>query len=125
MTVDTADLPERVPQGLLIGGTWRDASEALSGAIRAVSGVVDLAPTLAGRALRAGEDLVGHRPAAGQGIDLQWEGSTATVAVDIAAVASHPTVATAGRVQQAVRSVLAAHRMECASVTVSVLALHP
>lgn len=98
--------------------------QELSEAIRAVAGVVDLAPTLTGQAKQLGGKLLRLQPPAdGQGIEVHLKDSTAIVAVDITAATWRPTVATAGQVQRAVATVLAAHRLSCTSVTVSVLAL--
>lgn len=98
----------------------------LSEAIRAVPGVVDLAPTLTGRALHLGKKLLSRQPPVlGQGIEVHLDETVATVTVDITAETWRPTVATAGQVQNTVHAVLLAHQLTCASITVSVLALRP
>lgn len=101
-------------------------AQELSEAIRAVPGVVDLAPTLTGQAVRLGGKLLGRQPPVpGQGIEVHLDGTAATVTVDITALTWRPTVATAGQIQRTVHAVLATHRLTCTSVTVSVLALRP
>ena len=97
----------------------------LTEAIRAVPGVVNLAPSLTGRALHLSGTLLRQRvPVPEQGIEVHLDGATATVTVDITAYTSRPTVDTAKHVQNMVHAGLAAHQVTCASVTVSVLALH-
>lgn len=113
------------PRPQLAAGPAALAQE-LSEAICAVPGVVNLAPTLTGRALNLGKKLLSQQPPIpGQGIEVHLDGAAATVTVDITADTWRPTVATAGQVQNTVHAVLVAHRLTCASVTVSVLALHP
>lgn len=99
-------------------------THALAQAIRTVPGVVELQPTLTGRALHLGRQLLGQQlPARGQGVDVHQDGSGATVTVDVTVSTFRPAVTTAEHIQRLVSTVLADHALPCASVTISILDL--
>lgn len=121
------DIGPRVgPAAPTVGIITAELVHELSEAVRGVEGVAELAPTLTDRALRLGQQLLSQQaPVTGQGIDVRLAGDAVLVSVDVAVGTWYPTLAAARQIQQVVRSVLAAHRLRCSSVTVSVLALHP
>lgn len=98
----------------------RDVAEA----VRAVPGVVDVVPTLAGRAKHWGSAWLRQSlPVSGQGVEIRLTGTETTVTVDVAVSAAHRLRTTAEHVQEVVCSVLAGHGIVGASVTVSILAV--
>lgn len=120
------DDPVRAPRTVPAGpAAAPELTAELRAAIRGVDAVVDLAPTLRARARELGGKLLpGGRLDSVGGIEVTMSAErAAVVTVDLSAAARRPTLATAREVQRTVRSVLAAHGLECASVEVSVLSL--
>lgn len=115
------------PRPAPTGGPTEDTaalSAALGEAIRAVPGVVDLAPSLIGEAARRGGTVLGHRSSmAGQGIEIQVTEAGAVVQVDVVAAAHRPLLDTSCDVQVAAITTLTGHGHVSTSVTVSVLTL--
>lgn len=97
-------------------------ARALGQAVESVAGVTRLEPTLLGHLGRLGERLLNTElPIDGQGVEVQLNGASAAVTVDVAASTQRPILETARDVQTMVMAVLEAHGVRCTSVTVSVL----